>query len=123
MLAIAGGIALLIGWSEFTCDGVRCSAAAAGDWNSDGARSTTQERGSHFPGGRINARGRRRRMRTGRIGGSDARLASSLLGVSPLDPLTFAAVALGLIVTAPVTSYISTIRAAQVDPLEQLRLE
>jgi ABC-type antimicrobial peptide transport system permease subunit len=50
-------------------------------------------------------------------------LASSLFGVSPLDPLTFGAVSVGLIVTALIASYIPALRAIKVDPLEQLRVE
>jgi ABC-type antimicrobial peptide transport system permease subunit len=50
-------------------------------------------------------------------------LVSSLYGVSPLDPLTFAAVSLGLIATAVIASYIPALRAMRVDPLEPLRVE
>jgi ABC-type antimicrobial peptide transport system permease subunit len=50
-------------------------------------------------------------------------LASSLFGVSPLDPLTFAAVSLGLILTALIASCIPALRAIRVDPLKQLRGE
>jgi predicted permease len=50
-------------------------------------------------------------------------LGSSLFGVTPLDPLTLAAVCLTLIVTALVASYIPALRAMHVDPLETLRLE
>jgi predicted permease len=50
-------------------------------------------------------------------------LGSSLFGVTPLDPLTLAAVSLTLIVTALVASYLPALRAMRVDPLETLRLE
>jgi len=50
-------------------------------------------------------------------------LGSSLFGVSPLDPLTFALVSLGLIVTALAASYIPALQAMKVDPLEALRSE
>jgi putative ABC transport system permease protein len=50
-------------------------------------------------------------------------LVASLFGVSPLDPLTFVAVPVGLILMALIASYIPAHRAIQVDPLQQLRLE
>jgi putative ABC transport system permease protein len=52
------------------------------------------------------------------------RLMSSLLfGVSPVDPVTFAAVALGLSVIALVASYLPARRAARVDPVIALRFD
>jgi predicted permease len=52
------------------------------------------------------------------------RLMSSLLfHVNPVDPLTYAAVTLGLVVTAFVASYLPSRRAAMVDPVEALRAE
>jgi putative ABC transport system permease protein len=50
-------------------------------------------------------------------------MSSLLFGVKPLDPLTYGAVALGLIVTAAVASYVPARRAATVDPVESLRAE
>ncbi len=50
-------------------------------------------------------------------------LASSLFGVTPLDPLTFAAVSFGLAVTALIASYVPALRAMKVDSLETLRVE
>jgi putative ABC transport system permease protein len=50
-------------------------------------------------------------------------LGSLLFDVSPLDPLTYAAVSLGLIAAAIVASYIPTLRAMGVDPVEALRAE
>jgi len=50
-------------------------------------------------------------------------LASSLFGVSPLDPLTYAAVSLGLVIAAVAASYIPALRAMRVDPVEALRAE
>ncbi len=52
------------------------------------------------------------------------RLMSSLLfGVRPIDPVTYAAVSLGLIITAAVASYLPARRAAAVNPVESLRAE
>lgn len=48
-------------------------------------------------------------------------LRSFLFGVSPLDPLTFAAGAGLLIAIALVASYVPARRATQADPLEPLR--
>jgi ABC-type antimicrobial peptide transport system permease subunit len=52
------------------------------------------------------------------------RLMSSLLfHVKPVDPITYLAVTLGLLVTAFVASYLPSRRAATVDPVEALRAE
>jgi predicted permease len=52
------------------------------------------------------------------------RLMSSLLfHVNPVDPITYAAVTLGLIATAFIASYLPSRRAATVDPVEALRAE
>jgi ABC-type antimicrobial peptide transport system permease subunit len=52
------------------------------------------------------------------------RLMSSLLfKVSPIDPVTYAAVSAGLAVTAFLASYLPSRRAATVDPVEALRAE
>jgi len=50
-------------------------------------------------------------------------LASSLYGVSPLDPVTFVSVAFALVLTAFLSSYLPTRRATKVDPFEPLRSE
>ena len=46
-----------------------------------------------------------------------------LFDVNPLDPLTYAAVSLGLLITSIVASYIPTLRALGVDPIDALRAE
>jgi predicted permease len=52
------------------------------------------------------------------------RLMSSLLfHVNPVDPLTYAAVSLGLVFTAFLASYLPSRRAAAVDPVDALRAE
>jgi predicted permease len=52
------------------------------------------------------------------------RLMSSLLfGVKSVDPATYAAVSLGLIATAALSSYVPARRAAGVNPVESLRAE
>jgi predicted permease len=50
-------------------------------------------------------------------------LRSFLFGLSPTDPVTFAAVALLLILVALLACYFPARRAAQVDPMEALRCE
>jgi len=53
-----------------------------------------------------------------------SRLMKSLLfDVSPMDPLTYAAVSLGLLAAAALASYLPSRRAAAVDPTEALRAE
>jgi len=52
------------------------------------------------------------------------RLMKSLLfGISPLDPLTYAAVPVVLVAAAMLASYLPARRAAAVDPVEALRAE
>jgi len=52
------------------------------------------------------------------------RLMSALLfHVSPVDPITYGGVALGLVATAMLASYVPSRRAATVDPVEALRAE
>jgi predicted permease len=52
------------------------------------------------------------------------RLMSSLLfHVNPIDPITYVAVTLGLLLTAFVASYLPSRRAATVDPVDALRAE
>jgi predicted permease len=50
-------------------------------------------------------------------------LKSLLFGVSPLDPLTYAAVAAGLICAALLASYIPAVRSTAVDPVDALRAD
>jgi ABC-type lipoprotein release transport system permease subunit len=52
------------------------------------------------------------------------RLMSSLLfHVSPMDPITYGVVSVGLVATAFLASYLPSRRAATVDPVEALRAE
>jgi ABC-type antimicrobial peptide transport system permease subunit len=52
------------------------------------------------------------------------RLMSSLLfGTSPLDPVTYAVVALMLVAAAILASYLPARRVAAMDPVEALRVE
>ena len=50
-------------------------------------------------------------------------MAAQLYGVSPRDPVTFAAVALVLIAIAMLACYIPARRPMRVDPMESLRYE
>ena len=46
-----------------------------------------------------------------------------LFGISPLDPLTFAAVPIALIAAAALASYLPARRTAAINPVEALRAE
>jgi ABC-type antimicrobial peptide transport system permease subunit len=48
---------------------------------------------------------------------------SMLFGISPLDPLTYAGVSAGLLVAAAAASYVPAWRASVIDPVEALRGE
>jgi putative ABC transport system permease protein len=50
-------------------------------------------------------------------------MSSMLFEVSPLDPLTYGGVSLGLAAAALVASYVPALRATSVDPVEALRAE
>jgi predicted permease len=59
----------------------------------------------------------------GGAAGSTRLMRSLLFGVSPLDPITFAAVPIVLVVAAVLASYLPARRAAALDPVETLRAE
>ena len=50
-------------------------------------------------------------------------MASWLYGISPLDPLTYAAVSLGVIAAAAAASYLPAHRASTLNLTEALRVE
>jgi ABC-type antimicrobial peptide transport system permease subunit len=50
-------------------------------------------------------------------------MTSMLFDVSPLDPLTYGGVSLGLAAAAMLASYVPALRATSVDPVEALRAE
>jgi ABC-type antimicrobial peptide transport system permease subunit len=50
-------------------------------------------------------------------------MSSLLFDVSPLDPLTYGAVSVGLMIAAVMASYVPAWRATSVDPVEALRAE
>jgi ABC-type antimicrobial peptide transport system permease subunit len=50
-------------------------------------------------------------------------LSSFLFGVSPLDPVTYFAVSVGLLAGAAAASYIPAYRASRVNPVDALRAE
>jgi putative ABC transport system permease protein len=50
-------------------------------------------------------------------------MASWLYGISPLDPLTYAAVSLGVIAAAAAASYLPAHRASALNPVEAIRVE
>jgi len=55
---------------------------------------------------------------------ASTRLMTSLLfETSPLDPVTYLAVSIGLIVAATLASYAPAVRATAVNPVESLRAE
>jgi len=56
-------------------------------------------------------------------GGLTRLMKTLLFGVSPPDPLTYAAVTVVLVAAAALASYLPMRRAASVDPAETLRAE
>jgi ABC-type antimicrobial peptide transport system permease subunit len=60
---------------------------------------------------------------SGAAGGLTRLLRSLLFGVSPWDPVTYAAVAAVLLLAAVLASYLPARRASAVDPVEALRAE
>jgi len=54
---------------------------------------------------------------------SSSFMSSLLFGVKPVDPLTYALVAVGLIACAMLASYIPARRVSNVDPSQSLRAD
>ena len=54
---------------------------------------------------------------------ADALMKSLLFGISPMDPLTYAAVPIVLIAAAVLASYVPARQASAVDPVEALKAE
>jgi ABC-type lipoprotein release transport system permease subunit len=50
-------------------------------------------------------------------------MSSLLFNVKPVDPVTYAVVSVGLVLTAFLASYLPSRRAAEVSPVEALRAE
>jgi ABC-type antimicrobial peptide transport system permease subunit len=50
-------------------------------------------------------------------------MSSLLFGVSPADPVTYAAVSIILILAAGAASYLPSLRATYVNPIDSLRAE
>jgi ABC-type lipoprotein release transport system permease subunit len=50
-------------------------------------------------------------------------MTSQLFGVGPLDPLTYAAVGIGLVAAAVFAAYLPARRASAIDPVETLKSE
>jgi ABC-type lipoprotein release transport system permease subunit len=50
-------------------------------------------------------------------------MSTLLYGITPLDPVTYAAVPLVLVAATMLASYVPARRAASVDPIEALRAE
>jgi ABC-type lipoprotein release transport system permease subunit len=50
-------------------------------------------------------------------------MSSLLFGISPMDPVTYAAVPVVLVMAATLASYLPARRASMVDPVEALKAE
>jgi len=124
LLAIAGGMALVWAWWEFTASSRTQFPSAPAEI---GIRLAL---GAPLQG--LTAMFVRNGLLLSAIGaacGLTAALAltrlmkSLLYNVSPADPLTFAAVSAALILAAALASYLPARRATRVDPVEALRSE
>ena len=125
MVSIAAGVALLLGIvGHLRRDLLRRHPADARDRHPHGARrrAAPRQRASSCGTGCCS---RRDGIAAGAAGAAGVtRLMSSMLfGVGPLDPVTYAAVALGLGATALLASYLPAARAARIDPSVALRFD
>jgi ABC-type antimicrobial peptide transport system permease subunit len=50
-------------------------------------------------------------------------LQAQLFGIAPTDPLTFAAVAAGLLAVATIATLVPALRATRINPIQALRYE
>ena len=77
----------------------------------------------HVRRARAAAGGRRRDDRAGARPGLMRLISTLLFEVRPIDPLTYALVALTLIGATVLASYVPALRATAVDPIDALRAE
>jgi len=124
MLAIAGGMALLLGVAGIfgvIAYSVSQRTREIGIRLALGARNQEVTRMFVRHGARLAALG----IACGlAVALAVTRLMSSMLfDVSPIDPLTYGGVSLGLAAAAVLASYIPALRATSVDPVEALRAE
>ncbi|MEI9976922.1 MAG: ABC transporter permease [Ignavibacteriota bacterium] len=125
MLALAGGMALLLG--VIGIYGV-ISYSVSQRTREIGIRmalgSPQQDVTRLFPVAWSAAVGARRRLRIDRRGGKYAADdIAAVFHVSPLDPLTYIGVSCGLIGAAALASFLPALRATRIDPVDALRAE
>jgi predicted permease len=124
LLAIAGGLALLLGIAGIY--GV-VAYAVAGRRREIGIRMALGARGREvcalFLRRGLVVSGAGLALGLGAAAGLTRLMQSLLFGVTPLDPLTFAAVPLALAAAALLAAYLPARRALAVDPVDTMRAE